>query len=79
MTVSQLRGQPRTALEWLVRCVALFGEFPDPLAGPALGDLARLTAELGTSALEACWSEVTGGSPPRAVRDYVSSHREVRG
>jgi tetratricopeptide (TPR) repeat protein len=72
--LAEQRGQPRQALEWVVRCVTLFGEFPHPATGPGPGHLARLTAQLGTGALEAAWQKVTGSPLPPAVRDYISSH-----
>jgi hypothetical protein len=63
----------------MVRCVALFGEFPDPVTGPASGHLARLARQLGMQALEACWQRVTGDSLPGAVREYVRAYRPETG
>ena len=71
------RGLPRQALEWTVRCVALFSEFPHPATGPAPGHLTRLTAQLGTGALEESWQQVTGSPLPPAIRGYVESSRQV--
>ena len=73
--LAEQRGQPRQALEWMVRCVALFEDFPHPLTGPGPEHLARLTAQLGIDVLEASWREVTGSLLPQAVRDYISSSR----
>jgi hypothetical protein len=67
--LAKQRGETHQALEWTVRCVTLFGEFPHPLTGPATRHLARLTAQLGTSALEAIWLKITGRALPQAVRD----------
>ena len=77
--LAEQRGQPRQALEWMVRCVTLFEQFPHPLTGPGPEHLARLTAQLGIGALEASWREVTGSPLPQAVRDYISSSRPGTG
>jgi hypothetical protein len=63
--------KPAEALQWTVRCVALFDEFPHPATGPGPDHLARLTGVLGVGALEACWLKVTGSTLPAAVREYV--------
>ncbi len=73
--LAEARGRPGQALAWMVRCMALFDDFPHPSTGPAPGQLARLTRQLGIPALEACWQQVTGGPLPGAVRDYVHSWR----
>jgi tetratricopeptide (TPR) repeat protein len=72
--LAEARGRPVDALEWTVRCVTLFDEFPHPATGPAPLHLARLTAQLGLPALEACWQAVTGDPLPSAVRDHVIAH-----
>ena len=77
--LAEQRGQPRQALEWMVRCVTLFREFPHPMTGTGPDHLARLTAQLGTDALETCWREVTGSPLPQAVRDYISSSQPRTG
>ena len=69
--LAEKRGHPRQALEWMVKGVALFSEFPHPVTGPVPGQLLRLTAQLGTSALEQCWQQVTGSPLPQAIRIYV--------
>jgi hypothetical protein len=68
------RGRASEALTWVVRCVALFDEFPHPATGPGPEHLARLTTHLGIDALEQCWQQVTGSPLPHTVRDYV--HRD---
>ena len=73
--LAEARGSPGQALEWMVRCVALFDDFPHPSTGPGPRHLARLTRQLGIPALEACWQQVTGGPLPGAVRDYLRSYR----
>jgi len=70
------RGQARPALEWDIRCVTMFDEFPSPMAGTGPTGLARLSRQLGMPALEQAWREVTGQPVPQAVRDYVTSHRD---
>ena len=73
--LAEQKGQFREALKCLVRSVAQFASAPHPLAGTALDHLARLTARLGTPALEQCWLTVTGGPLPPDVRDYVRRGR----
>ncbi|MFI6501564.1 tetratricopeptide repeat protein [Nonomuraea typhae] len=65
------RNQPGQAFEWVIRCVALFEDFPHPATGPGPDHLKRLTAEAGLPALEAGWKKITGRPLPSAVRDYV--------
>ena len=67
-------GDQDRALELMVRCIAVFDDFPHPSTGPGPDNLARLTRQLGIPALETCWRQVTGGPLPDAVRDYVRSH-----
>jgi tetratricopeptide (TPR) repeat protein len=68
--------QGRQALEWNVRCVTLFSEFPSPLTGTGPSALARLTCQLGMPALEHTWQQVTGQPLPQQVRDYITSHHD---
>jgi tetratricopeptide (TPR) repeat protein len=82
LTYSQLAEEqhnPGQALEWAVRCIALFDDVPHPGSGTGPCQLALLTHQLGTATLEACWQQVTGGSLPGAVRDYVCSYRPDSG
>ncbi|HZG06076.1 MAG TPA: hypothetical protein VE546_21275, partial [Streptomyces sp.] len=65
------REQPQEALTWMVRCVALFDQFPHPATGPGPDHLRRLTHTLGVEALERTWQAVTGAPLPPAVRQYV--------
>lgn len=60
-------------MEWMVRCVTLFAEFPHPMTGPAPTHLARLTTELGIDTLERCWHRVTGQPLLPVVRDFIAS------
>jgi len=59
------------ALDWTVRCVALFSEFPHPATGPGPQHLVRLTAALGLPALEASWQRCTGTALPPNIRSAV--------
>ncbi|MEU9955717.1 tetratricopeptide repeat protein, partial [Streptomyces sp. NPDC050982] len=63
--------RPQGALKWLVRCVALFEQFPHPLTGPGPAHLKRLTHSLGIGALERTWQSVTGNPLPLPVRRFV--------
>jgi len=68
------RGQSPLALQWNVRCVSLFDQFPSPMTGTGPTALARLTRQLGMPALEHAWQQVTGQPVPQPVRDYITSH-----
>src|SRR6516225_5731142 len=58
--LAEQRNDHSTALDWTVRCVALFPEFPHPATGSGPQHLVRLTAALGLPALEASWQRCTG-------------------
>jgi tetratricopeptide (TPR) repeat protein len=77
--LAEAREDKAGALDWTVRCVALFAEFPHPATGPGPNHLARLTAELGMAALEASWRRCTGGPLPEAVRAWVAARMEEGG
>jgi hypothetical protein len=72
------QGDFRRALEWTVRCVTLFGEFPHPLTEPGPHNLAVLTAALGIGAVEETWRRVTGDPLPDNVREFVSRTGETK-
>src|SRR5262249_26076549 len=72
--LAEEQGDALLALEWSIRCVTLFGQFPHPMAGTGPSSLARLTRELGMPALQQTWRQVTGQPVPQAVRDYITSH-----
>ena len=63
--------RPAEALEFAVRAVTLFDEFPHPSTGTAPRDLTRLTVQLGLDALQQCWRNVTGSIPPQTVLDFI--------
>ena len=67
------RGDFASALDWTIRCVALFTEFPHPMTNPGPDHLVRLTAHLGVPALEASWQRVTGEPLPENVRAWVAA------
>ncbi|QQM42200.1 tetratricopeptide repeat protein [Streptomyces liliifuscus] len=69
--LAEKQQQPEKVLKWMVRCAALFEQFPHPLTGPAPAHLKRLTHCLGIRALEQTWQSVTGGPLPPPVRDFV--------
>jgi tetratricopeptide (TPR) repeat protein len=77
--LAEQQGQLAEALAWVVRCVSLFDEIPHPSAGSGPRDLARLTSQLGTAALEDAWQAVTGGELPKAVQDYVMGRIQATG
>jgi len=72
--LAEAREQPLLALEWNIRCVTLFDQFPSPLTGSGPAALVWLTRQLGQPAMQAAWQQITGQSVPQAVRDYVTSH-----
>ncbi len=74
--LSEVRDQPELALRWNVRCVALFDEFPSRFTGTGPAALVRLTRQLGLSAVEQAWREVTGQALPSQIRDYLTSHSD---
>src|SRR5262249_36554047 len=69
--LSEARGERADALNWMVRCVALFDQFPHPASGLGPSRLALLSAQLGISALEASWQKQTGRKLPEQVRSAV--------
>ena len=71
--LAEARAQARLALQWNIRCVILFDQFPSPLTGTGPSALVRLTRQLGIPALEQAWQQVTGQPILRAVRDYIAS------
>ncbi|WP_406115378.1 tetratricopeptide repeat protein [Kitasatospora purpeofusca] len=66
------QGRPREAMEWLVRSITCFEEFPHPATWPSVVGLRRLTVDLGPRAVERAWRSVTGRRLPDAVRDQVA-------
>ena len=72
--LAEARNQALVALEWNIRCVTLFTQFPSPQTGTGPTALARLTRQLGTPALEQAWQQVTGQPVAQPVRDYLTSH-----
>jgi tetratricopeptide (TPR) repeat protein len=72
--IAEARAKAQLALEWNIRCVSLFGQFPHPLTGTGPAALARLTSQLGLPALEQAWQQVTGQPVPPPVRDYLTRH-----
>ena len=68
------RQQPRQALDWMIKCVTLFREFPSPLTEPAPSHLARFARQMGMPVLEEAWQQVTGQPAPQPVRDWIISH-----
>ena len=69
--LAEWNQDPAAALDWTVRCVALFEQFPHPATGPGPRHLARLTAQLGMPALASSWTRQTGQSLPQHVRSAV--------
>jgi tetratricopeptide (TPR) repeat protein len=77
--LAEARNQAQAALEWNIRCVTLFDQFPSQLTGTGPAALARLTRQLGTLALQAAWRQVTGQPVPQPVRDYIANHHRRAG
>ncbi len=67
------RGQSQQALDWMIKSVTQFDEFPHPATQPAPVMLAMLAFHLGVSVLEQGWQDATGSPLPAAVLDYVRS------
>ncbi len=66
------QGRPREAMEWLVRSITCFEEFPHPMTWPSVVGLRRLTLALGPRAVERAWRSVTGRRLPEAVREQLA-------
>jgi len=77
--LAEQQGHLAEALAWAVRCVSLFSEVPHPSTGTGPRGLARVTSQLGMTALAGTWRAVTGGELPKAVRDFVVSHIQEEG
>jgi hypothetical protein len=71
--LAEQRGNKVEALDWTIRCVALFDEFPHPMTGPGPLHLVRLTVELGLPALAESWRRCTGKPLPPHVRSAVEA------
>lgn len=76
--LAEERAQPSLALEWNIRSVTLFDQFPGPQAGMAPATLARLADQFGMTALEIAWQQTTSQPVPRPVRDYLTSHHDQK-
>ncbi|NUQ97011.1 MAG: tetratricopeptide repeat protein, partial [Streptomyces sp.] len=71
--LAEQREQPQQALEWTIRCVALFDQIPHPAMGTGPRHLKHLTAQLGLPTLEHTWQQITGDALPGHVRQYVQT------
>ena len=69
--VAWQRGSLAAALEWAVRSLAMFEEFPDPGSNPAPQYLLSLTSAQGLSVLEDIWLRVTLRPLPMAIREFI--------
>jgi tetratricopeptide (TPR) repeat protein len=67
------RGDLGKTLEWMVRCIALFPEFPSRSTGPAPQHLRRLTHLLGIAALEQAWRSITDTELPARIHTFVET------
>lgn len=76
--LAEVQGDIRRGLEWTVRSVTVFDEFPHPSTGLGLDNLVAFARHLGMPALEEAWRKVTGNPLPQAVRDYVKSKGKGR-
>jgi hypothetical protein len=70
--LAETRSQPEQALQWNIRSVSLFSDFPSPLTGTAPAVLARLTSQLGITTLQTTWQQVTGQPLPPDIRDHLT-------
>jgi tetratricopeptide (TPR) repeat protein len=69
--LSEERQNKGEALDWTVKCVGLFSEFPHPATGPGPNHLVRLTQELDITALEESWQRIWQIPLPPAVKRFV--------
>jgi tetratricopeptide (TPR) repeat protein len=69
--LAQTQGNETEALDWMVRSVSLFSEFPHPETDQAAVHLARLTNKLSFEALEDSWRRCTGKPLPESVRNEL--------
>jgi tetratricopeptide (TPR) repeat protein len=72
--LAEKRNEPLEALEWMIKCVSKFDEFPHPATGPAPEHLTRIVAGWGRDGMDLLdwwWEEVTGNPLPDSVRTYV--------
>ncbi|MER7701476.1 tetratricopeptide repeat protein [Kitasatospora sp. NPDC097605] len=67
------QGRPREAMEWLVRSITCYEEFPHPLTWPSVLNLGHLARDLGPRAVERAWRSVTGRRLPDALRDHIGA------
>jgi hypothetical protein len=74
--LAETKGQPSDGLEYVVRCVALFNQFPHPASGPGPHHLVRMTRQLGIGTLAETWRKVTDVELPQAVKEYVQQAME---
>jgi tetratricopeptide (TPR) repeat protein len=74
--LAEAREDAVKALDWMVRCIALFPEFPHPATQSGPRHLVRLTAALGIPALEASWQRCTGQPLPDNIRSAVTTGQE---
>jgi len=77
--LAERRGDVAAALDWTVRCVSLFSEFPHPATGPGPRHLIRLTGLLGLPALEASWQGCAGAALPPAIAQAVAASLKESG
>lgn len=72
--LSEQRNDPFKALEWMIKCVSKFDDFPHPATGPAPEHLVRLVSYWGRDGMDLLdwwWEETTGNPLPDSVRTYV--------
>ena len=74
--LAEARGIPQTALEWTIRAISLFPDFPHPATGPAPHHLVRLTTTLGWNTLHTTWQHITGQPTPPNVTAYIQATRK---
>ena len=73
--LARIRGRDEEMMEWTVRWVTLFDEFPHPATEFAALVLARATAVMGVNVLQRCWLKMTGKPVPAEVLSYVEANK----
>jgi len=73
--LAEANQQPRRALDWIIQCVTLLGQFPPGDWGRAFPP-GPVNPPTGHASPGTSWQQITGHPLPQPVRDYITSHRD---